>query len=80
MMQLQLQQQRKEMQQQREAMQAQEQRFRAQAEAQEQRFQEQAERQQADMKAMLQLLAKPAQSGQVVQLATTSGTPTFLPY
>jgi len=53
MMQLQLQQQQEEMQQQREEMQA-----------QEQRFHEQAERQHADMKAMLKLLGKPAQSGQ----------------
>jgi len=73
MMQLQLQQKREEMQ-------AQEKRFRAQAEAQEQRFREQAERQQADMKAMLQLLTKPAQSGQVLQPATTSATPTFSPF
>ena len=41
---------------------------------------EQAERQQADMKPMLQLLAKPAQSGQVLQPATTSATPTFSPF
>jgi len=80
MMQLQLQQQREEMQQQREEMQAQELRFRAQAEAQEQLFREQAERQQADMKAMLQLLAKAAQSRQVLQPATTSATPTFSPF
>jgi len=61
-------------------MQAQEQRFRAQAEGQDQRFREQAERQQADMKAMLQLLAKPAQTGQVLPSATTSTTPTFSPF
>jgi len=56
-------------------MQAQEQRFHAQAEAQEQRFREQAERQQADMKAVLQLPAKSAQSGQALLPATTSATP-----
>ena len=66
MMQLQLQQQREEMQQQREEM-----------EAREQRFHEQAERRHADMKAMLQLLAKPPQSGQVLPPATSSATPTF---
>jgi len=63
-----------------EEMQFQEHRFHAQAEAQGQRFREQAERQQADMKAMLQLLEKPAQSGQVFQPATTSATPTFSPF
>jgi len=69
-----------QLQQQREEMHAQEQWLRAYAEAQEQRFREQAERQQADMKAMLQLLAKPAQSGQVLQPATTSATPTISPF
>ena len=49
-------------------------------EAQEQRFREQAERQHVDMKAMLQLLAKPPQLGQVLPLATTSATPTFSPF
>jgi len=68
MMQLQLQRQREEMQQQREKMQAQEQRFR-----------EQAERH-AHMTAMLQLLAKTPQSGQVFPPATVSATPTFLPF
>jgi len=68
--------------QQREEMQAHEQRFHAKAEAQEQRFREQAERQQADMKAMLQLLAKPPQSGQVLPPATAlvTTTPTFSPF
>jgi len=68
--------------QQREEMQAQEQRFRVHTEAQEQRFREQAERQQADMKAMLQLLANPPSSGRVVPPATTSvtATPTFAPF
>ena len=70
MMQLQLQQQREETQ-------AQEQRFHAQADSQEQRFREHAERQQADMKAMLHLLTKPTQSGQVLQPATYSATPAF---
>jgi len=32
------------------------------------------------MKAILQLLANPAQSGQVLQPATTSATPTFSPF
>jgi len=68
MMQLQLQYQREEMQLQR-----------ADMKAQEERFREQAERQQADMKAMLQLLAKPAPSGQVLPTASTSATPTFSP-
>jgi len=48
--------------------------------AQEQRFREQAERQQVDMKAMLQLLTKLAQSGQVLQPATSSATPAFSPF
>ena len=48
--------------------------------AQEQRFREQAGRQQADMKAMRQLLTKPAQSGQALQPATSSATPSFSPF
>jgi len=40
---------------------------REEMQAQEQRFREQAEKQQADMKAMLQILAKPPPSGQVLQ-------------
>jgi len=58
------------LQQQREEMQAQEQRFREQAH----------ERQQANMKAVLQLLTEPAHSGQVLQPATSSATPTFSPF
>ena len=45
-----------------ELMQLQLQQQREEMQAQEQRFREQAERQHADMKAMLQLLAKPPQS------------------
>jgi len=44
--------------------------------AQEQWFREQAVRQQADMKAMLQLLANPPSSGRVIPPATTSVTDT----
>jgi len=63
-----------------EMMQLQLQQHREETQAQEQRFREQAERQRADMQAMLQLLTKPAQSGQVLQPATSSATPSFSPF
>jgi len=63
-----------------EMMQLQLQLQREEMQAEDQRFREQPERQQADMKAMLQLLTKPAQSGQVLQPATSSATPTFSPF
>jgi len=63
-----------------EMMQLQLQQHREAMQAQEQRFREQADRQQADMKAMLQLFAKPAPSGQVLQTASTSATPPFSPF
>jgi len=58
-----------------ELMQLQLQQQREEMQAQEQRFREQAERQHADMKAMLQLLAKPPQSSYRQRPAT----PTFCP-
>jgi len=41
---------------------------------------EEMQQQREDMQAMLELLAKPAQSGQVLQPVTTSATPTFAPF